>query len=524
MTLVTLGASLLTGIVFGMLPALQASRPTPRRPSRRAADSGATRSRGRSVLVVGEIALTLLLLVSAALLATSFLRLASVRSGFNPDHVDARWPDAPAGALSEGGRPARLFTRLLDALQARGEVEAVAVGFPGPLHGTAQRLVLHRRTSAAADDMPSANIADRVGRLFRGHGHPTRRRPRVHRRDTADAPPVAIVSAAMARKYWPGQNPIGRHLRFDEATRGRPWSASQATRASSGSIRIRRPSCTCRTIVFPLPFTSRCGPQRAPAVGGHVRCSIDARVGGSESRVHGRRDDAPGCSPGISASRGSARPRSARSPCSRCCSRSWACTASSASRLPSGLARSAFVWRSGRRRPRSSRRCCAKARLAVAANRHRRLWPAALAATRLLRAFLFDVGAADPVTYAAVSAVLLSVAVAASICRRGGRCASIRWTRSGRSNRESRITDPQSLNPESESRIPNPQSSIPNRDSCGRLRRVCATSVPLCPWPSLFVARSPRRPRRRPPRPRRTRRPRSTRSNTATSDPRPAAA
>src|SRR4029079_8038608 len=85
--LVTMAAALITSLVFGVLPALQASRVDSAQVLQQTRDRGSGRSRGRAVLVVGEIALTLVLLAGAGLLANSFLRLQRVHPGFEVEHA-----------------------------------------------------------------------------------------------------------------------------------------------------------------------------------------------------------------------------------------------------------------------------------------------------------------------------------------------------------------------------------------------------------------------------------------------------
>lgn len=220
--LVTLAASLGTGVLFGILPALQASRADAAQAMKEGGGRGSARNRGRSALVVVEVALTLVLLVGAGLLMASFIRLQRVSSGFNPEHVVVANLTVPQSRYPKGADQARIYSRLLDALSARPEFEAVAVGFPGPLHGSSARgsFTIEGRTTSKADG-PSANIAGVSGGYFPAMGIPILSGRTFARTDRSDAPPVAIVNAALARKYWPGQNPVGKRIRFDD---GDPWT------------------------------------------------------------------------------------------------------------------------------------------------------------------------------------------------------------------------------------------------------------------------------------------------------------
>src|SRR4029079_18905431 len=131
---VTLLASLATGLLFGILPALQASRTDAGSVIKESGDRGTRRARGRSALVIAEIALTLVLLAGAGLLANSFLRLQRVDSGFRPEHVTIAGLIVPQSRYPKGADQSRLYRRILDGMSSRSGVQAVGLGFPGPFH------------------------------------------------------------------------------------------------------------------------------------------------------------------------------------------------------------------------------------------------------------------------------------------------------------------------------------------------------------------------------------------------------
>src|SRR5262249_19694677 len=125
----TLGISILTGLIFGLAPALAATRRSPGaflKEGGRGATAGLAHNRLRNFLVVGEVALSLILLVSAGLLVRSFVRLLQVAPGFNPDRMVTMWVNFTSAAYSETGRSTRFVEELLPRVASLPGVESVA--------------------------------------------------------------------------------------------------------------------------------------------------------------------------------------------------------------------------------------------------------------------------------------------------------------------------------------------------------------------------------------------------------------
>jgi predicted permease len=222
--LVTLMASLVTGVLFGILPALQASRTQAAQVIKESGARGSSRARGRSALVVAEIALTLVLLAGAGLLANSFLRLQRVDPGFNPEQVTIGHLLLPQSRYRTGDDQTRLYRQLIEGLSERAEVRAVGVGFPGPFRGgsASGNFDIEGRPAASRADRPFAYIGTVSGGYFDAMGIPLLAGRTFLDRDGDKAPGVTIVSAALARKHWPGESPIGKRLRFDDNPSA-PW-------------------------------------------------------------------------------------------------------------------------------------------------------------------------------------------------------------------------------------------------------------------------------------------------------------
>ena len=209
-----LAASLLTGILFGCAPALQAARSglaaTLRSVGRTTGGSGA---RLRQVLIVGECAASVVLLVAAGLLLRSFISLRHVDPGFTPAGLVTARVVLPAERYATPQSQAQFFDRLLERVRSAPGVSSAALAgrLPFVSGNSTRSLVLERPTGG---DEPVAGIRVVSTDYFMVMGQPlTRGRP-FSERDTAAAPFVAVINQAMARKYWPGGDPLGQRFRI----------------------------------------------------------------------------------------------------------------------------------------------------------------------------------------------------------------------------------------------------------------------------------------------------------------------
>jgi putative ABC transport system permease protein len=208
-----LGVALTTMIAFGLAPAIQAARQAPQdslRAESRGSTSGSGSRRIRAALTVAEVALSVALLIGAGLLIRSFARLQQVHPGFNPSGLMTARIGLPNTAYP-GGPPKRaFFERLVTDLRGRPGIEAAAIASGPPLSGdfTAGDVKLPTQSNEEA-----GSAAWRLAGpgYFAAMGIPLRGREFTSR-DVAEAPPVAIISAALAERYFPNQDPIGRTL------------------------------------------------------------------------------------------------------------------------------------------------------------------------------------------------------------------------------------------------------------------------------------------------------------------------
>jgi putative ABC transport system permease protein len=207
--LFALAISLFTGLLFGLVPALQASRPnvTEGLKERERGSSG-PRQRLRSMLVVGEVALTLALLVGAGLLIQSFRRVLQVDPGFKPQHVLTMQlsVDNP-----DGQQVANFFEQLQQKVHNLPGVKSVAVsdGLPFEMANYPAFIIEGRpiqkkpsglRYNVSPDYFETMGIALIKGRFFTAH-------------DTRDTQPVVIINDVLAQRYFPNDDPLGKRLK-----------------------------------------------------------------------------------------------------------------------------------------------------------------------------------------------------------------------------------------------------------------------------------------------------------------------
>jgi putative ABC transport system permease protein len=219
----TLAIALLTGVLFGLAPAAQVAGTDLERGLReggRSAGAGAARQRLRGGLVVSEIALSLVLLVGAGLLAKSFVRLLSADKGFDPENVLSFSLSLPYGQYPRPDQQTRFFEQTLDAIVALPGVSGAAAISELPLGGGTNGTL---RVEGRADPRGSEPQAEK--RIVTPDYFCVLRTPILAGRafsaqDRKDSPAVAIINEALARRLYPGQDPLGRRIDFNWETSG----------------------------------------------------------------------------------------------------------------------------------------------------------------------------------------------------------------------------------------------------------------------------------------------------------------
>jgi putative ABC transport system permease protein len=210
-----------TGICFGLVPAVQASRPDLDGVLKEAGrgGSGAAGHRFRDALVVAEVTLSLVLLVGAGLLLRSAVALQHANLGFRPDHVLTAEFRLPPAKYPEPRAIAAFFRQTLERLRAVPGIESAAlvraVPFSGNGGSTTYQVEGQPEPPKGREPMAQLNIVS-TG-YFRTMGIPQLEGRDFDEHDTPDVPAVAVVNDTMARQVWPGVDPIGRRVRLRDA-------------------------------------------------------------------------------------------------------------------------------------------------------------------------------------------------------------------------------------------------------------------------------------------------------------------
>ena len=222
----TLALSFFSGLIFGLAPAWQLSKPDLNRSLKEGNRQSSGRSHWlRSSLVVFEVALSLVLLVTAGLFFRSFLSLFKTDPGFDPDHVLTMNLILPAAKYKDEPHVGAFYSQLLERVKTRPGIASVAAvnflplggsnssdaylveGLPAPAPGNEN---IGRYRVCTPDYFSTMRIPIVKGRVFT-------------EQDKAGAPPVVIVNETLAKTHWPGQDPIGKRIRFDAPLDKAPW-------------------------------------------------------------------------------------------------------------------------------------------------------------------------------------------------------------------------------------------------------------------------------------------------------------
>jgi putative ABC transport system permease protein len=217
----TLAVSLVTGIVFGLIPAVHAAKPNLNQDlkegSKGSMSSGAGK-RTRSVLVAVEVALSLVLLVGAGLMIKSFIKLRQTNPGFNPDNVLAVNFTLSDFKYPEDRQQAAFFQEALERIQSLTGVQSAAATTALPLtvsmSGSDFRIE-GRPEPEAGKEMIIYKSSVSPG-YFRTLGIPLMKGRDFSERDKSDAPHTAIINNDLARIYFPNEDPINKRITFDD--------------------------------------------------------------------------------------------------------------------------------------------------------------------------------------------------------------------------------------------------------------------------------------------------------------------
>src|SRR5439155_171681 len=211
------------GVLFGLAPAWQFSRPDVNevlKDTSRSGSTGLREGRMRNALVVSEIALSLILLIGAGLMLRSFARLAWMDRGFNPEHlltaqIDFKDTGFSGWTQPTNSRPHVPLHELMERLRKRPGVQAVGAigGLPTRSGGPpGQPILIEGRPPAVLDDLPKTDGSGVTPEFFRALGVSLLRGRDFTEAGQLHAPPVRILNETFARRYFPNENPIGKRL------------------------------------------------------------------------------------------------------------------------------------------------------------------------------------------------------------------------------------------------------------------------------------------------------------------------
>ncbi|HMY76335.1 MAG TPA: ABC transporter permease, partial [Blastocatellia bacterium] len=221
----TMLLSLLTGIVFGLAPAMQAAKVDLNEALKQSggrSGAGAGHRRLRSALVVTEIALALVLLVGAGLLIQTFLKLRALDIGINAENVLTLRTQLPSEKYGELPKRTAFYQQVLERVRALPGVRAAGYTTAVPLtwKGGTTGFVIEGKTPQPGQDANNRQVTTgyfetmgvklRQGRFFDEH-------------DNAQSQPVVIINETMARQYWPGESAVGKRINLEPEDPASPW-------------------------------------------------------------------------------------------------------------------------------------------------------------------------------------------------------------------------------------------------------------------------------------------------------------
>jgi predicted permease len=222
----TLAISCVTGILFGLTPALEARRLDVNRLLKEGARGAAARFRRdglRRALVISEVALAVLPAVAAALLIKSFVRIETAHPGFQPERVLAMRVSLRSARYAEAPARATFFRQCIEKIGELPGVEYAGGATYVPLSsgGNWQTIidVEGQTPQEGLDNRPSAETAITAGAFFPAMGIPLKQGRLFVETDTAETPPVLVIDETLAARFWPNGSALGKRISIAGAQR-----------------------------------------------------------------------------------------------------------------------------------------------------------------------------------------------------------------------------------------------------------------------------------------------------------------
>ena len=210
----TIAVSVATGIFFGLAPALSSARVDLNEALKATAKTATARSGLRGAFVVAQLALTLVLLIGAGLMTRSFVRLVNVPLGFNQKNVLTLRIELPRSRYANGEQRKQFFGQLLERVKAIPGIQSAGAISQLPLSGYSMmgRFTIEGQPKPEPGKGKPMPIGIVTPDYFQAMQIPLVQGRLFDARDVEKMPEVAIVNESMARKFWPGENPIGKKV------------------------------------------------------------------------------------------------------------------------------------------------------------------------------------------------------------------------------------------------------------------------------------------------------------------------
>jgi putative ABC transport system permease protein len=223
----TILISLLTGLIFGLAPAVQFSSFSPNETLKEGGHNPVA-GRGNRIsggLIVAEVAISLVLLIGAGLLINSFLRLRNVEPGFRSNNLLTMRVFLPPSKYGDLAKRSAFFTDVNRRLESIPGVKSSAVitNLPLYLQGNSTNISIEGRPDPPPNQEPIITTRVISPKYFETMGIPLLSGRQLTDQDAADSPNVTVISETMARRYWPGENPIGKRIAFGRPETDKDW-------------------------------------------------------------------------------------------------------------------------------------------------------------------------------------------------------------------------------------------------------------------------------------------------------------
>lgn len=246
--------SLGTGLIFGFLPALGASRLNVNDTLKDGAPSaGLGRRRGmlRNALIVTEVGLSMALLATAGLMMKSFVRLEGVSPGFNPERVLTMSIALPDAKYTSDQQTATFYEQLIERVQNLPGVQSAAAANMIPLSGMngTSTIRIEGRPEPKPEQEPEANFRSVSNSYFRTMQMPILRGREFTSQDSAKGQLVVSVNQVFAARFWPGEDAVGKRMRFSGPPEERPWRTIVAV---VGNVKNQLDVAARSEMYFPL--------------------------------------------------------------------------------------------------------------------------------------------------------------------------------------------------------------------------------------------------------------------------------